>query len=161
MPKPEELAAKEAALQQQEASFAEREQRLKTQEIAVRHGKHLSFAEGLIKEGRLLPVQKDQAVAMLDFASSLEAGNVIEFGEGDAKQTLALGESMKTFLLAQPKFIEFGEVVKPEGDVATVEFAAAPGFTVDAANLEIHNKALAYQALNPGVDYMAAVRAVQ
>jgi hypothetical protein len=158
---PEQLAAKETALQQKEAAFAEREDKLRQQERAAVHQEHCSFAEGLVQAGRLLPALKEQAVAMLDFAAQLADGQVVEFGEGDAKQTLALGESLKTFLAGQPQIVAFGEIAKPEAKGATIEFAAAPGYTVDAASLELHNRAVAYQGSNPGTDYMTAVKAVQ
>ncbi len=161
MPTPAELAAKEAALQQKEASFGEREATLRRKEREVSRQEHLTFAEGLVKEGRLLPALKEQAVAMLDFADGLDAGQVVEFGEGEGKQSLALGESIKSFLSGLPRFVEFGEVVKPEAKGETIEFAAAPGYTVDANSLEIHNKAMAYQGRHPNTDYMTAVRAVQ
>jgi len=158
---PEQIAAKELELQQKETAFTEREANLLKQEQIVIHQAHLTFAEGLVKEGKLLPALKEQAVAMLDFASGLDAGQVVEFGEGEGKQTLALGESFKSFLSGQPKFIVFGETVKAEGEKSTVEFAAAPGYAVDADSLEIHTKAIAYQGANPGVEYMAAIKAVQ
>lgn len=42
---------------------------------------------------------------------------------------------------------------------APAEFACAPGFTTDPANLKIHQAALRYQHAN-GVEYLAAVAAV-
>ncbi|MCL2790114.1 MAG: hypothetical protein FWD79_05665 [Desulfobulbus sp.] len=159
METPEQLAAKEAALREKEAAFAEREAKLQQQERAALHREHLDFAEGLIKEGRLLPAHREQAVAMLDCAATLEGGQVVEFGEG---KTLAMGEALKSFLAAQPKIVEFGEIAKPEaGTAGQVAFAAAPGYTVDAAALELHARAVAYQSQHPGTEYMAAVRAVQ
>lgn len=111
--KAEELAARETALKQKEADFAEREANLKKQESATRHNEHLSFAEGLVKDGKLLPAQKDAAVALLDFASSQEG--VIEFGEGDAKQSGAAADTLRKFLEGQPKIVEFGEVAGGSG----------------------------------------------
>lgn len=158
---PEQLAAQEAALQQKEASFAEREAKLLQQERKASHEENLAFAEGLVKEGKMLPALKEQAVAMLDFTSGFEAGQVVEFGEGDGKKSVPAGELFKNLLSSQPKIIEFGEVAKPEGERTTVEFAAAPGCVVDAAGLELHNKALAYQHQNPGTAYIDAAKAVQ
>lgn len=118
MPTPEELAAREAVVQEKEAQFAERELKLRQQEQTARHQEHLSFAEGLVKDGKLLPAQKEQAVAMLDFAAGIEAGQVVEFGEGEGKQTLALEDALKSFLSGQPKIVEFGEVAKKEGSMS-------------------------------------------
>ncbi|WP_310601197.1 hypothetical protein [Desulfobulbus sp.] len=160
MPTPEQLAAQEAALQAKEAAIAEREAKLKQQEQAALHREHLDFADGLVKAGKLLPVQKEQAVAMLDFAAGLESTQVVEFGEGEARQSLALGDALKSFLSAQPEIVQFGEFAKQEEE-RTVDFAAAPGYTVDAAGLELHAKAVSYQERHPGVDYLTAVKAVQ
>lgn len=160
MDKEKELMEKEKALEQKEASFAEREANLKKQETAARHKENISFAQGLVKEGKLLPAQKEKVVAIMDFAESIAAG-AVEFGEGDKKTSLSVGQAFKEFLTGQPKIVEFGEAAR-EGDDApgTADFAAAPGYTVDAASLEIHKKALAYQAKNLNTDYMTAVKAV-
>lgn len=162
MPTPEELAAREADLQQKEASFAEREKKLRDGERQDRHREHVSFAEGLVKEGKLLPAMQGTAVALLDFAAGLEDGQqVVEFGEGAAKKSLPAAVLFKDFLTGQPKVIEFGEVAG--GEVvggAIVDFAAAPGCVVEAEGLELHRKAVAYQDNHPGVEYLAAVRAV-
>lgn len=160
MQTPEQLAAQEAALQQKEAAFAEREVKLLQQERNARHQAHLDFAEGLVKEGKMLPALKEQAVAMLDFAADREDGQKIEFGEGDGKKSVPACELFKNLLSGQPKIIEFGEVAKPEGERTTVEFAAAPGCVVDPAGLELHHKALAYQRQNPGTAYIDAAKAV-
>lgn len=151
---PEQIAAKEA-------EFAERDKALKTRETAGLHTENLSFAEGLVKEGKLLPALKEQAVAMLDFAAGLEAGQIVEFGEGDGKKSLPLAESFKTFLSGQPKIVDFGETAGIEQEKGTVNFSTPPGYTVDAAGLELHTKALSYQQKNPGADYMTAVKACQ
>jgi hypothetical protein len=150
-----------AQIAAKEVEFAERETKLKLQETTNRHTEHLSFAEALVKEAKLLPALKEQTVAMLDFAAGLEGTSVVEFGEGDGKKSQPLVESFKAFLSGQPKIVEFGEVAggEVEGDT-TASFAAAPGYTVDATSLETHNKALAYQTKNPGTEYMTAVKAV-
>ena len=161
MPTPEEIAARETAMQQKEAAFAEREAKLKEKELLVIHQEHLAFAEGLITEGKLLPAQKDHAVALLDFAGEMAVDLVIEFGEGEAKKSLAVAEILKGFLSGQPKIVEFGEVTKTEStQPSSADFAAAPGYTVEAEALVLHQRALAYKGTHPGTDYMDAVRAV-
>lgn len=161
MPTQDELAAKEAELKQQEASFAERETKLRAGEKKALHQEHLAFAEGLVKEGKLLPAMKETAVALIDFAAGLDAvQQVVEFGEGEGKKSVPAAELFKEFLTSQPKVVEFSEIAKAEKEAVTAEFAAAPGFTVDADSLALHNKAIAYQGAHPGVDYLAAVRAV-
>ena len=147
------LETENAALKAKEAAFAEAEKKHTTD---ARHTEHAVFAEGLVKEGKLLPAHKDVTVATLDFMASQE--KAVEFGEGDAKKSLL--DAHKAFLLAQPKQVEFGEVAGVDGDAgSTVEFAAPDGMAVDKDRLAIHNKALAYAEKNK-TTYTAAVAAV-
>ncbi len=98
-----ELEAENARLKQQQADFAEQQKRDKA---AATHATHVSFAEDLVKQGRLLPVQKSLIVAMLDFMAADETA--LEFGEGEAKKPLL--DAVKSDLLGKlPKAIEFGE----------------------------------------------------
>lgn len=107
-----ELQAENARLKQQQADFAEQQRKATA---AANHAGHLSFAEGLIREGRLLPFQKELAVAMLDFMAGQE--EVVEFGEGDGKKPLI--DAFKTDLLAKlPKQIEFGELAGQDANAA-------------------------------------------
>ncbi|MDH5298671.1 MAG: hypothetical protein OEV91_06590 [Desulfobulbaceae bacterium] len=117
------------------ASFAEREAKLREQEKAGRTREHLAFAEGLIKEGKLLPAMKDQAVALLDFAAGAES-QVIEFGEGDGKKSMPAVDMVKGYLAGQPKIVEFGEHAGADG-------AAAQGD--DADPVDIARRATEFQ----------------
>lgn len=156
-PKGDEMSAEEkarlAALEAENATLkAESVQRAN----AARHADHAAFSEGLIKAGKLLPTQNDVCIATLDFMAGQET--VVEFGEGEAKKPLVDG--FKEFLRALPKQVEFGELATSESSADTVEFAAPGGFSVDAERLEIHQKALAYQAAHPNTTYQTAVNAV-
>lgn len=96
------LEAENAKLKQDAANFAEAQA---TSARAARHADHLAFAEGLVKEGKLLPAQKDVAAATLDFMADQD--QVVEFGEGDAKKPLL--QAFKEFMQALPKQVDFGE----------------------------------------------------
>ncbi|OAI11780.1 hypothetical protein A1507_19830 [Methylomonas koyamae] len=116
---------------------------------------NLSFAEGLIREGRLLPAQKDLVVSTLDFMSAQE--QVVEFGEGAAKKPLL--EAVKSDLFGKlPKQIEFGEIAG-QGDSDTVSFAAPDGLPVDNATARLDARVKAYAAQH-NVDYNTALTAV-
>lgn len=148
-----ELEAENTRLKQQQADFAEQQKRDKA---AATHAEHVAFAEGLIKEGRLIPAQKAQIVAMLDYMANDET--VVEFGEGDTKQPLLT--VIKTDVLAKlPKQVEFSEVGAGDEQSHTVDFAAPEGRAIDQESLRIHNMALAYQAQHK-TDYQSALRAV-
>ena len=147
------LEAENATLKQQLAESAARD---KAAKAAVTHAAHLAFADGLVKEGKLLPGNKDVTVAALDFMANQE--QTVEFGEGDARKPLI--DAFKASLQASPKLVEFGELGGVEQEVAgTVNFAAPSGYEVDADRLVLHGKALAYQAANK-TTYEAALAAV-
>lgn len=113
------LETENAALKVKEAAFAEAE---KKRAADARHAEHAAFAEGLVKEGKLLPAHKDVTVATLDFMAGQETA--VEFGEGDAKTPLL--DAHKAFLLAQPKQVEFSEVSGfDKGDALDANDAAA------------------------------------
>lgn len=104
------LETENAALKAEQVAFAEADKKRRSD---ARHTEHAAFAEGLIKEGKLLPASKDVTVATLDFMAGQEA--VVEFGEGDAKKSLV--DAHKAFLAAQPKQVDFGEAAgKDKGD---------------------------------------------
>jgi len=107
-----DLLAREQALQVQTASFSEREQKLTAQEQAAQRAQHVSFAEDLIKAGKLLPAHKDQVIALM---SALPA-TTIEFGEGDGKQTLPPLDCLKAVLSAAKPQVAFGEHAAASGE---------------------------------------------
>lgn len=139
-------------LKADQAAFAEAE---KKRAADVRHAEHAAFAEGLTKEGKLLPAHKDVAVATLDFMAGQE--QVVAFGEGDAKKPLA--DAFRGLLQAMPKQVEFSEVGKGDAAAGAAEFTAAPGYSVDQEKMATHLKALNYAEQNK-CDYVTAVKAV-
>lgn len=113
-----ELEAENAALKKDKADFAEQQKQAKN---AANHAAHVSFAEDLVRQGRLLPAQKDLTVATLDFFTANES--VVEFGEGDAKKPLL--DAVKADLFAKlPKVVEFGEI--GTGDASANQVSLSP-----------------------------------
>lgn len=172
---PEELAKQKADLEareknieqrekdvsQKEVSFGEREQTLKKKETEARISGIAEFVGGLVQAGKVHPKHKD---GLVSFMTSLDDSGVIEFGEGEAKKSVGLGGWLREFLTAQSKIVDFGETAPDKNDPntgATVDFAAPTGCSVDGDLLAIHQKALAFQAKNPGTGYEAAVAAVK
>ncbi len=149
------LKAENEAFKAGQAAFAEAERK---RAADARHADHIAFAETLAKDGKLLPAQKDVAVATLDFMAGQE--KTVEFGEGDAKKPLV--DAFKGLLQTLPKQVEFSEV-GAEGDktaAASSVYSAPPGYTVDAEKMETHLKALNYAETNK-CDYVTAVKAVE
>jgi hypothetical protein len=153
------LKADQEALARKTAEFAERENALKAAEAAARVKEIKEFVAALVTAGKVLPRDQDGLVAYM--AGPDEAG-VIEFGEGDAKKSEPADAWLRGFLEALPKQVDFKERSAADDEPAgTVSFAAPPGYAVDPARLELHNKALAYQGAHPGTTYEAAITAVQ
>lgn len=109
-----EFAEREAAIARKEAEFAEREAAIAAKEAEARERELAEFADGLIKEGRLLPADKAGAV---QFMAALDAGSTIEFGEGDDKKTPKALDWFQGFLKRIPKQVEFSELA-PGGEAA-------------------------------------------
>lgn len=153
------LKADREALDRKTAEFAERESALKAAERVAQIKDIREFVAALVTAGKVLPRDQDGLVAYM--AGPNEAG-VIEFGEGDGKKSEQADAWLRGFLEALPKQVDFQERAGAEEEPAgTVSFAAPPGYTVDAARLELHNKALAYQAAHPDTTYDAALAAVK
>ena len=112
------------------------------------------FAEGLVKAGKLAPIAKQQAVDLLNYASTTMQGGVVEFGEGES-----LHSKLKAFLDAQPQLVNFGEVATKDKVAApqdgTVEYAE--GTSPEAIDMD--KKVRAYMKEH-NVDYTAAFNAI-
>lgn len=155
----QELAAEKAAREAAEKKAAESQAELKKlqdeQHAALRDGAHeqnAEFAEGLVKEGRLKPADKDLIVKVLDFAEYPDDVTA-DFGEGSKKQPLSA--ALRAFFTAVlPKQIQGGEMAKgetPSGLAA--DFAEAS----DPEALSHHQRALALAA-KEGIPYEEAAR---
>ena len=155
----QELAAEKAAREAAEKEAAESKAELKKlqdeQNAALRDGAHeqnAEFAEGLVKEGRLKPADKDLVVKVLDFAEYPDDVTA-DFGEGSKKQPLSA--ALRAFFTAVlPKQIQGGEMAKgetPSGLAA--DFAEAS----DPEALSHHQRALALAA-KEGIPYEEAAR---
>lgn len=155
----EDLAAREAAIARQEAAFAERETALKTREAKYKRDEIAEFCDGLVKDGRLLPTYQD---GLIEFMTGIDSDQVVEFGEGDARQTVPGSDWLRSFLMALPKQVDFGEIVHGDhGDGNhAVSFAAPPGYSISADSIEIHNKALSLIKSQPGTSYSEAIKRI-
>lgn len=157
-----EFAARETALTTKETDLNSREAALKKREDDARRADTVEFAEGLVNDGRILP--RHQA-GLVELLLALPAGTVLNFAEneGDAPVDKPAVDMLREFLTSLPKQLDFAE--KSGGDHGNgargpIEFAAPTGMQVDAAGLELHAKAVQYQAAHQGVPYLEAVKAV-
>lgn len=156
----DEIKAREQAIASKEASFAEREKSIADKERLQRQKDAADFVEKLVKDGKVLP--RDQA-GLVAFMSAMNASDVIEFGEGDAKQSPKSAQWLREFLDGLPKAIDYSERARADNDAqkAAARAVRAPdGYSVSPERAEIHARAVAYQESNK-VDYITAVRAVE
>lgn len=104
---PEQAAALEADNKRMADELAALKATQATAVAATRRTEAVQFCEGLIQAGKLLPAEKDTALALYDLAATSAP---VEFGEGDGKTTEAPLAKFKALLEALPKRVEFSEV---------------------------------------------------
>lgn len=105
-----------------------------------------NFVERLITERKVLPANRNSIV---ELALAMPHETPIEFTEGDAKVSLTprdryLAELDKNKPLYSNSSLPTGPGDAPYNHGEASNFAAAPGFSVDADAQVIHNKAVAY-----------------
>lgn len=150
------FAEREAALAAREAAVAESERQAREIAAAAARTEAVSFAESLIRDGRLKPARKDAVVELL----LSQPATSINFAEADGGPR-APSALLRELLTEAPAVISFAERSAPSGASAvTVDFAAPPGALMSGDRLELHRKALAYQAAHPNTPYLTAVAAV-
>jgi hypothetical protein len=108
---PEEKAALEAQNAQLQVDLAAARATLQAQATAAVTAAHTAFAEKLIAEARIAPADKALVIATLDHLEPAVVpgaqAQVVEFGEGDARQPMAT--ALMDWLKSLPKRVEFGE----------------------------------------------------
>jgi hypothetical protein len=154
-PQPQEPTVTPEAKAALEAENTRLRTELAAHKAAQLHAANAAFCEGL---PGVLPAWRAVAVATLDHLDALP--EPVEFCEGEQKAPLA--KQLKAMFAALPPVVTFGEQATKARAAAAADaplaFAAPTGYTVDAAALARHHKALAYQKANGGT-YMDAVLA--
>lgn len=158
---PEDFMEARRDLDRREAEVARRERANQEAEQKRARGAAAEFCEELADAGRILP----RHVAPLSEVLCSLGDAKVEFaeGEGDDAETVQKGsaEILREFLESLPQQIDFKEKSsKPDDELAHVNFTAPAGASVDSRSLEVHQRAVAYQAKHPNVDYSQAVEAV-
>ena len=153
--------AEKAAQAQRERELQEREERLNKRQAEFAHGEHVAFAEGLAKEGRLLPASQPRVVALLDSLAA-PAPTEVSFSEpGGQAVKESPADAVRAILKAQPVVVNFGDFSGEHGQPgrATADFASPDGRAVDAAGLQHLGRAQAYQKKNPDATFEQALAA--
>lgn len=153
-----EQAQRQQQLDQQASTLDAREKALAAREQAARREDAVAFAEGLVKEGKLLPRQQPAVVELL--LAQPNGKEPLNFAEGETTVSKPAESVLRELLTSLPKAVDFSEKSGGDAPNAAVNFAAPAGVHVDASRADLFNKAKAYQQQHPGTSWAAAVAAV-
>lgn len=159
----QQLVAEKMAREAAEQAAADAKEELKRfrdeQERDLReaaHQKNVDFAEDLVKQGRLKPVDKNLMIQILDFAEYPQHCSV-DFGEGEQKKTLS--EALRGFFSQLPEVLKQGHYAAG----SQLNSSGLNGLPADFAEasdpkaLSHHERALALQA-KENISYQEAAR---
>lgn len=149
-----DAAAREAALNAQAATLAEREQRIATRELEIKRAGWRAGVDTHVQAGRVLPAEVDGLVSLMERLD----GSTVTLAEADQPSQNVL----QGFLARLPARVDLSERAAgaAAGSVAVRPFQAPPGYTLSESGARVHSAALAWQAQHPGTEFLAAVRAV-
>ena len=157
----EQLAAEKKAREEAEAKAAAEAKRATAAEAttasfaekakAERTAGYVSFAESQVTAGRLLPKDKDMAVATLN---ALADAQPVEFAEGDTTRKVSPAQWLQDLITKAQPAVSFGEFA-PGHAAGQVQPGAAQG----KSDAEIDQAAKAYMRQHK-VDYSEALGAV-
>ena len=157
----EQLAAEKKAREEAEAKAAAEAKRATAAEAttasfaekakAERTAGYVSFAESQVTAGRLLPKDKDMAVATLN---ALADAQPVEFAEGDTTRKVSPAQWLQDLITKAQPAVSFGEFA-PGHAAGQVQPGAAKG----KSDAEIDQAAKAYMRQHK-VDYSEALGAV-
>lgn len=157
----EQLAAEKKAREKAEADAAESKKKADTAQAetasfaerarADRKAGFVSFAETQVEAGRLLPKDKDMAVATLD---ALADAQPVEFAEGDTTRKVSPAQWLQDLIAKAQPSVSFGEFAPGHG-ASQSQAGAAKG----KSDAEIDKAAQAYMRQHK-VNYAEALTAV-
>jgi len=155
----EKLAAEEKARAAADAKAQAAEEKAKTAEASAasfaerakadRKAGFVSFAEGQVKAGTLLPKDKDMAVATLDLLADAQP---VQFSEGDTTKKVSPAQWLQDLIASAKPLVNFSEFA---GGGSAVVTGSASGKT----DAEIDQAARSYMQKNQ-VNYADALTAV-
>lgn len=149
-----ELDAREAAIKTKETEQAAQFAATAAQQRRLAIETSIDVA---VQAGRVLPRERG---LMVELAARINDGETVEFAAADGStETVNLFERWNQFLGQLPVRVDTGEHAAPAAEAGrtSATFAAPAGYRIDSDRLELHNKALAYQAAHPGASYEQAV----
>jgi hypothetical protein len=143
-----DLAERENALNTREAQITARERDLRRKGFANEFGSHVAATR----------ISAADVPALVELADRLTDAPVVSLSEGGQKPAI---DVLRDFVSGLPARVDLSERAAG-GQPPAVRLPAVPhGYRLSEAGLALHTRAVAYQQSHPGVDYVAAVRAVQ
>lgn len=131
----ETLAQRETELAEREAKLRKDEEAAKEREAKARREAIVSYADGLVKAGSILPRQKTGVVEVL---LSLDSAP-LSFADGETTVNKTPEELLRDVLNEKPKVVDFSEKARQE-DGAALDFADVT-VVADAANAYVAEQA--------------------
>lgn len=131
----ETLAQRETELAEREAKLRKDEEAAKEREAKARREAIVSYADGLVKAGSILPRQKTGVVEVL---LSLDSAP-LSFADGETTVNKTPEELLRDVLNEKPKVVDFSEKTRQEGGEA-LDFADVT-VVADAANAYVAEQA--------------------
>lgn len=98
-----------------ELAVARREKELEERELEASRKGYVSFVEGLVRQGRPMPIHRDEVVTLLEAVGAI-APDSVSFGEGDTRTPLVVLEQLLSRLPVQVDFAERGGGGGDDGD---------------------------------------------
>ena len=157
-----QAAADDAALKLREQELAAREAALAEKEKAAQGAEFAAYADKLVSEGRLLPVQKLAVTEILTALAERKEPSAA-FAAGDENHGKTPLELAQGLLAALPVQVSLGELRKPKEGAAAqaASFSTPAGYSMSPEDAELYQAAVEYQASHPGVDLITAALAVK
>ncbi|MEX6145600.1 hypothetical protein AB6G46_15930 [Providencia hangzhouensis] len=132
---PTDFAEREAQIQARENDLKAREQKIKDDE-AQRHRQEVTdFADGLVKDGKLLPAQKNRVVEIF---MNLPNGPV-SFADGSATVNETPEALLRDVLQSRPAFLDFSEKSATDG-AEPLDFADSQAMANAAQDYQAEQK---------------------
>lgn len=151
-----EFAQRTTALNQRETDLKAREDKLIADQVASERAAAVSFAQGLVQTGKLLPAESDAIVELLVVLPGSDAP--VSFAQGGATVSKPAREMLREFLGALPERVKYAEKAKGKVATSAVSFAAPQGTQTDPDRTDVYARAKEIQLKHPDMSFVDAAR---
>lgn len=155
---------RDAEIANLKAQIAQKEQAEAQAKIKAEEQANNDFAENLVKDGKLVPANKEMVVAVLNAIDTANRANPLNFGEGDNAKPLnqAFKDGLNAGLMAGKSYL-FSETAskgsQPTHTTQKYDHNLPHSVQVDSDSMAKHQEILAYCETHK-VDYTIAVMAI-